>query len=559
MGELAAGGRSRPVTEADLDHYRQLQGLQRQQRVPLLQPAADPHAFVYFALFDGTGQDMGDASQPRTNIGKLAEQLDALRSDPSIRIGMDYVEGIGTQAGALARTLDGLLAFSWDEKLEDAYRNFAIQAKTWQELDPDARISLIGVGYSRGAVLTAGLLRLVDTYGIANPDDLRFGRDAHGNVTVESGLPPLVPPGRTPQIAGLFDPVGTNMPRDYDARLNPRTLAGFSIIASDEARRWFPHQAIVEPGLSADRRMLNGAAAGGHANTGGGSGDALLDTLAYNSMTDFLNAPFERPPLRALALPGDPARSTSHQVGGLTAGLGLAVDRDGRRDLRDGLANCVIVDPCRDSEPVDAAFAARFAWRTVTPTWTVPTLAAPTHALADAEHATPVRDTRETPTPANASRSPDEPGHPDHARLQQIRDGVRAVDAAAGRVYDDRSERLSRALLAASKDGGDVANAAPDGRAALSRVDHVVLGTDARYLFAVQGGLQDPLNRFAGVLVEKAMATPVEQADARLAEANARIEAAQARDAEQVQVREASAQSQSQSQSQSQAPPVLSR
>lgn len=544
MGDLTAGGRSRPVTDTDLDRYRHLQALQTRQRVPLLQPVDDPHAYVYFALLDGTGQDMGDVSQRRTNVGKLAAQLDALRGDPSLRVGMGYVEGIGTQSNRLVKSLDGLLAFSWDEKLEKAYGELADQVQEWKRLDPDARISLIGVGYSRGAVLTPGLLRLVDTYGIADPDDLRFGRDAHGNVTVESRLPPLAAKGEVPQMAGLFDPVGTNMPRDYDARLNPRTLAGFSIIASDEARTWFAHQAIVEPGLSADGRMLNGAGAGGHANVGGGRRDALLETLAFNGMVDYLNTAFEHPPLRTLALPGDPARSRSHQVGGLTAGLGLAVDRDGRRDLRDGLASCVIVDPCRDSEPVDAAFAARFVWRAVTPTWTVPSLAAPTHALADAQHSTPVRDTREVQAPATVFRSPDAPDHPDHARLRQIREGVQVLDAAAGRAYDDRSERLSRVLLAASKDGGDVANAAPDAHAVLSRVDHVVLGTDGRYLFAVQGGLQDPLNRFTGVLVEKAMATPVEQADARLAEANARIEAAQARAAEQAQVREIPAQTQ---------------
>lgn len=500
MGELSLGGRSRPVTQDDLARYARMQAMQEQHRVPLLQSADQPHTHVYFVLFDGTGQDMSDPRQRPSNIGRLAKELMTSQRNSHKSTGVGYVEGIGTQSEPVTRLLDGTLAFTWDDKIKRAYRELAHRAKVWRESDPDAAVAIAAVGYSRGAVLVPGLLRVVDRYGIADPDDLKFGRDRHGNITIESAKPPLVAPGQVAQIAGLFDPVGTNLPDHYDARLNPRVLSAFSILASDEARTLYPHHAIVDPGLSTDRRLFNASGPGGHANVGGGNADPLLETMAYNAMADFLNTAFETPVLRTLPLPATLAHGTAQQVGGVTAGFGLRLDRDGERNLRDTLADCRIVDPCRDAEPVDTAFAARFEWRAVRTRWQVPELAPPVQAA-----------------------SPDRPGHPDHARLERIREGMRAIDAGAGKAWDDASERLSRSLLVASKDGGDIANMAPDGSAALARIDHVVLGTDARYLFAVQGGMDDPSHRFVGVLVEKALRTPPAQSDQRLEQANVRI------------------------------------
>lgn len=118
----------------------------------------------------------------------------------------------------------------------------------------------------------------------------------------------------------------------------------------------------------------------------------------------------------------------------------------------------------------------------------------------------------------------DPPSHPDHARLQWIREGVRMSDAQVGQAYDEHSERPSRALPAAGKDRGDIANIPPDtAAAALARMDRIALGTDGRYLFAVQASAHGAGDRFAVVLVETALRTPAEQSDARLEEANARI------------------------------------
>lgn len=78
------------------------------------------------------------------------------------------------------------------------------------------------------------------------------------------------------------------------------------------------------------------------------------------------------------------------------------------------------------------------------------------------------------------ARTPDDPGHPDHARLEQIRSGVRAIDEQFGRSYDDTSERISRSLLAQCRDQDCRSNQ-------LTRIDHVVLGTNRENIFRVAG------------------------------------------------------------------------
>ncbi|WP_232757228.1 XVIPCD domain-containing protein [Xanthomonas sp. SHU 199] len=125
-------------------------------------------------------------------------------------------------------------------------------------------------------------------------------------------------------------------------------------------------------------------------------------------------------------------------------------------------------------------------------------------------------------TEAHRSDDPSLPGHPDHALLEQIRAGMRRVDADLGKAYDHDSERLSRSLLAACKDNRDMypgtAGYSLSGNA-LERVDHVVLGKTGN-LIAVQGALEDPAMKRAVVPVEQALATPVEQSDQKLALAN---------------------------------------
>lgn len=76
------------------------------------------------------------------------------------------------------------------------------------------------------------------------------------------------------------------------------------------------------------------------------------------------------------------------------------------------------------------------------------------------------------------------------------------------RSYDEDSERVSRALLAATRQG----------HPALDRVDGVYLAHNGN-LFAVQGSSCDPASRRVFVNTQQAVQTEVAQSDAALAQA----------------------------------------
>ena len=126
------------------------------------------------------------------------------------------------------------------------------------------------------------------------------------------------------------------------------------------------------------------------------------------------------------------------------------------------------------------------------------------------------RDPRDggVPSPADSS-------HPDHALLQQIREGVASIERQAGRPYGESSERVSRSLLVACKGQGTVG---PDGDRAcagpgtLARVDHVVASRDGSRAIAIEGALTDPAHRRVSVELANAIRTPVEDADRALTE-----------------------------------------
>lgn len=122
-------------------------------------------------------------------------------------------------------------------------------------------------------------------------------------------------------------------------------------------------------------------------------------------------------------------------------------------------------------------------------------------------------------------RGPDDPAHPDHTMLEQIRSGVRKIDDSVGKPYDEMSERVSRCLLAACKDNRDAYPGVGERSLAdnaLSRADHVVMGKTG-HLFAVEGRLDDPAHKRVHVELDQAIRTPVEQSDHKLLAANQAI------------------------------------
>jgi len=534
VGELTRKGQSRPVTQEELALYSKAQSLQAQHQVPLLQRTDNLHEYLYFASFDGTGQDVNNPQQLPTNIGILSRQAELLSRDPRNRIGQHYVAGIGTQANWLPRLYDGYRPFTWDEKIEEGYRALANQAKEWKEQDPEAQIRVAHVGYSRGAVLASGLARLVDRYGIADPEGLRFGRDDYGNITVASQRRSLVAPGQTAQAMGLFDPVATNMPHDYDARPAPSVISAYSQLAVHEQRVSFPHQSILDAELTADARFLRVPVPGGHSNVGGGNREPGLEAVAFNGMVDYLNGLRDKPLFAYRALPDDSALYTVYQARGITAVPGL--DTDTERDVRQDLANCKIVDPCHDGEPMDKSLADRFEYRQLQPLAPVPVFSRAQVALHEAPAAAGSEPTQSDRVPHSASPlstqpgtvTPDRPDHPQHALLLQIRAQVRDREREGAIQFRDdlERERFCRYALAACKDNRDELRAMYPDRFSgdalgegIVRADHVVIGSK-QYAFVVQGDIRDPLGERVTFTMDRARQTPVEQSDLKLERAN---------------------------------------
>lgn len=444
MGELTKKGEYRPLNSEDLSIDAQAGVMQGLHRVPVFQRAESAHEHLFVAMFDGTGQDADNPSQKLTNVGVLKDQIDILKENASLRVGGHYVEGIGTQENPLSRLKDMIAADTWDEKIEEAYLELARQTKQWKGQDPDAQVRVVGVGYSRGAVLSAGLSRLIDAYGIADPEGLKFGRDASGNITVASDRPPLVAPGTVAQALGLYDPVATSFHGGYDARTPPSVISGLSLMAGDEGRVDFAHQGILQPGLSRDGRFANLLMPGGHSNVGGGNRDAGLEALSFNRMADYLNGLREPPLFQYRTLPAELSQYTVFQARGVSAIGGM--DRDDSRDIRRELANCKVVDPCRDGEPIDEALASQFQYRTVPPNAPRPTLPG-LERSADPQHAQPPA------VPVEPARwLPTDPSHPDHGLLRKFQQDVRRFDEQAGKPWSDDSNRLVAAAMKMAKE-----------------------------------------------------------------------------------------------------------
>jgi len=176
MGQLLSGGTTRPASASDLAAYERMREQQAKQTVPVLQHHSRPHEYLFIALFDGTGQSAYN-DRTLTNVGELKEQAEQLKRQSNGRIGVGYAEGIGTQKNPLTRAIDGAFPYTWDDKIEKVYRDLVAAADQWKRQDPQAQIRVVGVGYSRGAVLVPGLARLVDQFGIVHPEGLKFGRD----------------------------------------------------------------------------------------------------------------------------------------------------------------------------------------------------------------------------------------------------------------------------------------------------------------------------------------------------------------------------------------------
>lgn len=530
MGGSKSSSGGRPVTADDLRMEQELREQMGQLSVPMLQRRQNQHEYLFFAFMDGTGQDLDNPRLgPPTTVGSLYRQAFELSQDADNRMGTHYSKGIGTQANAVGRAFDGMTAHSWADGIEKTYSQLAAKVAEWKERDPEAEVRVAAMGYSRGAVQTPGLLRLIDQYGVADPRGLEFGRDSEGNITVKTELPLLTRPGAVAQAAILLDPVATNMPDSYDARLAPSVISRVSILAFHEQRPLFPHQTINAPGISFDGRAMNVAAPGGHSNVGGGNREPGLEILTANAAIDYLNLLRDEPMFEKRPIPLDLATITVFQAKGATAVWGLSMDHDGIRDLQGELANCKIVDPCRESEPVNLQLAAQFEYRSIQPNLIEQAQLEALVQLAKARDLAQAPVAQPAPQTVAADQQvpalgPDSPGHPSHAAFLRIREGVQTAEAKGQISFasDQEREQFAHAALASMKDNRDTqqklypnSTGGSLDRPEMSRIDDFVVGTKG-YAFLVQNGSTQEDQRRVPIDIEQAKQTPTAVSDAKL-------------------------------------------
>lgn len=310
------------ATDQDLQTH-----LDAQQHVDAMRPGLpdfditrDRNRYVFVAAFDGTGNDAAVKSIPEsTNVHALYDDFDRfIHGDGADRPGFSrmharYIEGPGTQDGTTSSTLDNADGRSVRDRVFEMYKDLGEKSLQWKQENPDAQISVITFGFSRGAVEAAEFASVVGKYGIqANvvyaaqeDDDSRNNTKSWGDTF--KGRAPSVPaqtefanlsgeivaPGKVPIVAGLFDPVATGIAAERHDRELPKEIRGaLQLTALDEHRSLFPVNDIVNADVVArdPDRFANLGLAGCHSDVGGGYSDGQgLAGSARNVMGSYLN------------------------------------------------------------------------------------------------------------------------------------------------------------------------------------------------------------------------------------------------------------------------------
>ncbi|MDQ1815785.1 DUF2235 domain-containing protein [Massilia sp. CCM 9210] len=290
------------VSNAQMSQYGKAEKEISKLKVPEIYNRADPHSRVFVAMFDGTGNDLNNPARGITNIGLLKKQIDTLAHDKSSIAGQ-YIRGPGTQEDAIERVLDGAKGLTYQARQEFMYQKFQQQCEKWLKEDPNAKITVMSTGFSRGAEQAAGFTRMVHDRGIAGAKD-----PDHPERKVLA----LRPPGSIAQAVVMYDPVASGEPERHDRRLPPSVISGVQIRANDEHRTDFVSTTNIKQGHSADGRFLAFTVPGAHSDVGGGYKLRGLSDRSFNLATDYQNRLLGGDLIRKQVVSKDPTHSVIH-------------------------------------------------------------------------------------------------------------------------------------------------------------------------------------------------------------------------------------------------------
>ncbi|MFC3277827.1 phospholipase effector Tle1 domain-containing protein [Xanthomonas fragariae] len=448
----ADGVETYPATAQDLAVYQKSRDALSQFQAPLLVSQNNPHSRLFVASFDGTGNDKYKDPEHITNIGTLDDQVQTAVSNGVKKIGGYYVPGVGTQDDAFTRNLDGGLGYSYGPRMEKMYLEFINQASDWKKEDPQAEISIVSTGFSRGAVTAAMFTRMVHERGIQNPRDMQIDQGPNGEILKLTPIhPPLVPPGRTAQVAGLLDPVATGDMNLRDTRLPPSVVSGLQLSARDERRDMFPAKDIIDPGRTQDGRLLNLVNPGAHSDIGGSYRIDGLSVRNGDLLTDYVNTLSDTPFLQPRTVSTAPEmnvihRSEQHQTFYTTTIAATLGSRAHVKDLAGTAANLNRTD----AQDLDTGLRAQFPLRPVAVSPERTDSSVPAFALhngaADAPSWQPQMQMQQLQHARERSHAPQQWQVPMKADAQQ------EARAAAGKLpslHEDPDAFLDRMLAAA--------------------------------------------------------------------------------------------------------------
>ncbi|NII72048.1 hypothetical protein FHW84_000604 [Dyella sp. SG562] len=313
-GILNDGVGTYPADAARLQSYDTARDQLAKFEAPVLIHANNPHERVFVAAFDGTGNDVAHDPEHATNVAKIHAQIQERNRGGDRSIVSGYLAGPGTQDNGVTKTLDGMRGYTYERRTEEMYKQFIEQSKQWRREDPEAKISVVSIGFSRGAEQAAGFTRLVEERGIEDPSGAKYTYERDGMIkNAQYSKPRLEEAGKVAQVEGLFDPVGTGVPQKHDRRPPPSVISGFQIIAADERRGLFKVDHIIPPGESKDGRFLGVTVAGAHSDIGGSYHRDGLAVRSNNLMVDYLNTVSDKPFLQKAQVPTDPGMNVVHR------------------------------------------------------------------------------------------------------------------------------------------------------------------------------------------------------------------------------------------------------
>jgi uncharacterized protein (DUF2235 family) len=175
-------------SEKDWELYEKSKKSFNSFKIPKIFDEKNKHDYLFIALADGTENDLKNPDT-YTNVAKLEKELESI-NNKNQNIASSYIDGVGTYAGEgnlvdkTKAKLDAAFSFTHKQRAEKLYNQFSEQVNIWKSKDPQANISIIEVGFSRGAGVISLLNQMIHERGIKDTIN-RVWKDGKKELTGE--------------------------------------------------------------------------------------------------------------------------------------------------------------------------------------------------------------------------------------------------------------------------------------------------------------------------------------------------------------------------------------